>query len=104
THPAFNYFPHPYPLDAAYISHINTHNQATPPQIKRIIHFLKHHQLPPLFLQTTLHQPTLQTLSQQTPLPIKPKLFTHSIPNKRQHPHSYYNIIKSNIDTIYKPL
>ncbi|WP_186308133.1 metal ABC transporter solute-binding protein, Zn/Mn family, partial [Bacillus sp. WP8] len=86
TEPPFNYITKPYGLKAHYISHINTQTQPTPPQINPIIHFLKHHQLPPLFLQTTVHKPTLQTLSHQTPLPIKPKLFTHSIPKKPQHP------------------
>lgn len=98
---AFKYFSRDYHLNHQYIWEINTEKQGTPEQMKRIIDYIKHHDVKSLYVESSVDKRSMKALSEQTNLPIHGEVYTDSIGKKGTKADSYYNMMKHNITVIH---
>ena len=84
----FKYFSKAYNVPSAYIWEINTEEEGTPDQ----------------FVESSVDERPMQTVSKDTNIPIFEKIFTDSIAEPGQNGDSYYNMMKWNLDKIAEGL
>lgn len=98
---AFKYFAQQYDVTPGYIWEINTENQGTPEQMKQAIDYVHQNHLKNLLLETSVNDKSMKSLSEETGVSIYGKVYTDSIGQKGSDGDSYYNMMKSNINTIH---
>ncbi|SCS24466.1 manganese ABC transporter substrate-binding lipoprotein MntC [Staphylococcus caeli] len=98
---AFKYFSKQYGIKPGYIWEINTEKQGTPEQMKQAIQFVKDNNLKHLLVETSVDKKSMQSLSEETNKDIYGEVFTDSIGKKGSKGDSYYNMMKSNIETVH---
>ncbi|CIW10642.1 manganese ABC transporter manganese-binding adhesion liprotein [Streptococcus pneumoniae] len=94
---AFKYFSKAYGVPSAYIWEINTEEEGTPEQIKTLVEKLRQTKVPSLFVESSVDDRPMKTVSQDTNIPIYAQIFTDSIAEQGKEGDSYYSMMKYNL-------
>ncbi|MGG5317503.1 metal ABC transporter substrate-binding lipoprotein [Enterococcus sp. AZ072] len=100
----FKYFSKAYNIPSAYIWEINTEEEGTPDQIKELVQNLRASNVPSLFVESSVNEKPMKTVSKDTNIPIYAKIFTDSVAEKGEDGDSYYAMMKWNLDKISEGL
>ena len=100
----FKYFSKAYDIKSAYIWEINTEEEGTPEQITKLVRQLRESKVPSLFVESSVDDRPMKTVSQETGKPIFSTIFTDSIAEAGKDGDSYYSMMKWNLDKIIEGL
>ena len=101
----FKYFSKAYDIPSAYIWEINTEEEGTPQQTRDLIQKLKAGPTPAaLFVESSVDDRPMKTISRETGIPIYAKIFTDSVANEGEDGDSYLAMMKWNLDKIAEGL
>ncbi|MCF1628095.1 metal ABC transporter solute-binding protein, Zn/Mn family, partial [Tetragenococcus koreensis] len=91
-------------VPASYIWEINTEEEGTPEQTKRVVDQLEDTNVKSLFVETSVNPSPMQSVSQDSGIPIYSEIFTDSVAEPGEEGDSYYAMMKWNIDKIHEGL
>ena len=100
----FKYFSKAYDIKSAYIWEINTEEEGTPEQIANLVRQLRASKVPSLFVESSVDDRPMKTVSKETGKPIHSTIFTDSIAEEGKDGDSYYSMMKWNLDKIIEGL
>ncbi|HHY20864.1 MAG TPA: metal ABC transporter substrate-binding protein [Bacilli bacterium] len=101
---AFQYMTARYGLKEGYIWEIDTEEQGSPEQIKRLIEFVKENDVPVLFVESNVDKRPMETVSKETGIEIFAEVFSDELGESGQEGETYTKFLRYNIETIHAGL
>lgn len=93
---AFKYYGQAYGLETEGIWELNSHEEGTPQQMARIIDLIKSKQLPAVFVETTVDKRYMNTIKQETGVPIAGEVYTDALGKMGSGAETYIDMMKYN--------
>ena len=101
----FKYFSKAYDIPSAYIWEINTEEEGTPQQTRDLVQKLKAGPTPAaLFVESSVDDRPMKTISRETGIKIYAKIFTDSIAKEGEDGDSYLAMMKWDLEKITEGL
>lgn len=101
---AYQYMANRYGLKEGFIWEIDTEENGTPEQITSLVKFIKETKVPALFVETNVDERPMETVSNETGVPIAAKLFSDELGKQGDKGSTVIDFLQYNIDTIYEHL
>lgn len=101
---AYQYMTQRYGLEEGFIWEIDTEENGTPEQITSLVEFIKDKEIPALFVETNVDERPMETVSNETGVPIAAKLFSDELGRPGDDGSTVIDFLQHNIDTIYEHL
>ncbi|WP_245698274.1 metal ABC transporter substrate-binding protein [Sporosarcina ureilytica] len=101
---AYQYMAERYGLKEGYIWEVDTEENGSPAQIKSLVSFVKENNVPALFVETNVDPRPMETVSNETGVPIAAKLFSDELGRQGADGSTVISFLQYNIDTIYEHL
>ncbi|MEC2074390.1 metal ABC transporter substrate-binding protein [Alkalihalophilus marmarensis] len=101
---AFKYFGAAYDIATGYIWEINSESQGSPQQIRDVIDLVRDKEITSLFVETSVDRRTMETISQETGVPIVGTVYTDSLGKAGTDGDTYFKMMESNINVIIEGL
>lgn len=102
---AFQYMASHYGLKEGFIWEIDTEENGSPQQIKSLVHFVKEHDVPVLFIESNVDARPMETVSQETGVPFSKKpIYSDEIGKPGQEVDTYIKYLHYNIKLIHDEL
>lgn len=102
---AFQYLNDHYGLKEAYIWEIDTEENGSPKQIKELVHFIKEHTVPVLFVESNVDSRPMETVSKETGVPMAEKMiYSDEIGSPGDEVDTYVKYLQYNMDLIHDEL
>lgn len=99
---AFQYMAAHYGLKEAFIWEIDTEENGSPKQIKDLVHFIKEHKVPVLFVESNVDTRPMETVSKETGVPIADKpIYSDEIGDPGEEIDTYVKYLNYNIDLMH---
>lgn len=97
---AFQYMADRYGLDEGYIWAVDTDENGSPAQIKSLVDFVRDHDVPGLFVESNVDVRPMETVSNETGVPIEGVLFSDEIGKPGEEGDTYLTFLTYNIEVI----
>jgi ABC-type Zn uptake system ZnuABC Zn-binding protein ZnuA len=97
---AFKYFGVAYGLETGYIWEINSENEGSPQQIRNIVDLIQSKQITALFVETSIDTRSMETVSNETGVPIVGTVYTDSLGKEGTEGDTYLKMMESNTKVI----
>lgn len=102
---AFQYMAKHYGLKEGYIWAIDTEENGSPEQVKALIHFVKTHNVPVLFIESNVDRRPMKTVSKETGVPFSKKpIYSDEIGKPGDEVDTYIKYLNYNINLIHDEL
>lgn len=101
---AFKYFGKDYGFETEGVWEMNSHEEGTPQQINRIIDLVKESGLPAVFVESTVDNRYMNTVSENTGVPIAGEVYTDAIGEEGSGANSYIEMIRHNVEVLVEGL
>lgn len=101
---AYQYMAKRYGLAEGFIWEVDTEENGTPEQITSLVKFVKEKNVPALFVETNVDPRPMETVSNETGVPIAAKLFSDELGKEGTDGGTVVSFLQYNIDTIYEHL
>jgi ABC-type Zn uptake system ZnuABC Zn-binding protein ZnuA len=97
---AFKYFGEAYGIETGYIWEINSENEGSPQQIRDIVDLIESKEIKALFVETSIDTRSMETVSNETGVPIVGTVFTDSLGKEGTDGDTYLKMMESNTKVI----
>jgi iron/zinc/copper transport system substrate-binding protein len=101
---AFKYFGEAYNIETGYIWEINSENQGSPQEIRDVIDLIRNKEVTALFVETSIDRRSMETVSEETGVPIVGTVYTDSLGKEGTDGDTYLKMMESNINVIIEGL
>jgi len=101
---AFSYLARDYGLKEVYIWAVNSEQQATPKQVKKVIDTVKANQIPAVFCESTVNNETQLQVAKETGAKFGGVLYVDSLSPASGPTPTYLKLLEYNVNTLIKGL
>ncbi|WP_035186138.1 metal ABC transporter solute-binding protein, Zn/Mn family [Alteribacter aurantiacus] len=101
---AFKYFGEDYGFETEGIWEMNSHEEGTTQQINRVIDLIQDLQIPAVFVESTVDQRYMETVSNNANIPIAGEVYTDALGTEGSGAQTYIDMLKHNATTFVEGL
>jgi ABC-type Zn uptake system ZnuABC Zn-binding protein ZnuA len=101
---AFKYFGKAYGIETGYIWEINSENQGSPQQILDVVNLITSKDISALFVETSIDPRSMETVSNETGVPIVGTVYTDSLGEVGTDGDTYLKMMETNAKVIIEGL
>ncbi|WP_249413975.1 metal ABC transporter solute-binding protein, Zn/Mn family [Alteribacter keqinensis] len=101
---AFKYFGEDYGFETVGIWEMNSHEEGTTSQINRVIDLVQDREIPSVFVESTVDQRYMETVSNNADVPIAGEVFTDALGQEGSGAETYIDMLRHNAKTFVEGL